>query len=60
MSTFGAQLDDTQLAAVLTHIRSQWGNTASAVSPATALQARTTHARRTTPFEGDKDLPSHD
>jgi mono/diheme cytochrome c family protein len=60
MPAFGAQLDDAQLAAVLTHIRSQWGNTASAVIPETVQQARTTHAKRTTPFEGDKDLPSHD
>jgi mono/diheme cytochrome c family protein len=31
MPTFGAQLSDAEIAAVLTHVRSHWGNTAGAV-----------------------------
>ncbi|MBI3345731.1 MAG: cytochrome c [Burkholderiales bacterium] len=60
MPAFGGQLSDEQLAAVLTHVRSQWGNTAAPVSLETVAQARAAHQQRTAPFEGDKDLPAHD
>jgi mono/diheme cytochrome c family protein len=60
MPAFGGQLSDEQIAAVLTHVRSQWGNTAAAVSPETVAQARVAHQQRTAPFNGDSDLPPHD
>lgn len=60
MPAFGAQLDDAQIAAVLSHLRSQWGNQAAPVTPQTVAQARETHKARTTPFAGDQDLPPHD
>ncbi len=60
MPAFAGQLSDEQIAAVLTHIRSQWGNAAAAVNAQTVAQARAAHGQRATPFEGDSDLPSHD
>jgi mono/diheme cytochrome c family protein len=59
MPAFGGQLSDEQIAAVLTHVRSQWGNTAAAVSAETVTQARAAHQQRTAPFAGDSDLPPH-
>lgn len=60
MPAFGSQLGDEQIAAVLTHVRSQWGNTAAAVSAETVAQARAEHQQRTVPFAGEKELPAHD
>ncbi|MDY0749051.1 c-type cytochrome [Paucibacter sp. R3-3] len=60
MPTFKDQLSDAQIAAVLSHIRSQWGNDAPPVTEQTVGQARETNKARTTPFAGDKDLPPHD
>jgi mono/diheme cytochrome c family protein len=60
MPAFGGQLSDEQIAAVLTHVRSQWGNTSGAVSPETVAQARAAHEKRSAPFQGDKELPAHD
>lgn len=59
MPAFGAQLSDDEIAAVLSHIRAQWGNSAAAVGPEVVAQARAAHQQRSTPFDGDKDLPSH-
>ncbi len=60
MPTFKDQLSDAQIAAVLSHVRSQWGNGAAPVIEQTVAQARETHKARTAPFGGDKDLPPHD
>lgn len=60
MPAFGGQLSDEQIAAVLTHVRAQWGNTAAAVSAETVAQARAAHQQRTAPFAGDKELPAHE
>lgn len=60
MPTFGTQLSDDEIAAVLSYVRSQWGNTAAPVTAAAVAQARETHKARTTPFAGDADLPPHD
>lgn len=40
MPSFRSELNDEQLAAILTYVRSAWGNTASAVTPAQAAAAR--------------------
>lgn len=56
MPPFGAQLKDEELAAVLTHIRSQWGNTAAAVSTAQITAARTAGAERKQPWHGTQEL----
>jgi len=56
MPAFGAQLLDAELAAVLTHVRSQWGNGASPVAADTVAAVRKETAARTEPFKGDAEL----
>lgn len=56
MPAFGAQLQDAELAAVLTHVRSQWGNTAAPVTAETVATVRKEMAARTGPFKGDAEL----
>lgn len=58
MPAFHGQFSDAQVAALLTHLRSQWGNTADPVDAATVAAARTAHADRTTPFDGGRELQS--
>ncbi|MCV2438678.1 c-type cytochrome [Paucibacter sp. DJ2R-2] len=60
MPAFGGQLSNEQMAALLTHIRTQWGNSAPAVSAESVAQARDTFKDRTAPFAGAKELPPHD
>lgn len=56
MPPFKEQLNDDQIAAVLTYIRSQWGNTGAAVEADTVAKVREEHKDMTAPFAGDKDL----
>jgi len=56
MPTFKAQLSDEQIAAVLTHLRSQWGNTSPPVTAATVAKVREETKARAGPFGGDKEL----
>ncbi len=56
MPAFGGQLSDAQIAAVLTYIRSQWGNKTPAVSPTVVSAQRAATATRTGPWDGDQDL----
>ncbi len=56
MPAFGAQLNDAELAAVLTHIRSAWGNSAAPVDAATVAAVRKDTAARSEPYKGDADL----
>lgn len=60
MPSFKGQLDDAQVAAVLTHVRRQWGNAASPVDAATVAEARAATKDRTGPFAGEKEIPPHD
>ncbi len=60
MPAFGTQLSDEQIAAVLSYVRTQWGNKAAAVTAETVALTREAHKARTSPFAGDKDLPPHD
>ena len=46
MPSYGGQLSDEQIAAVLTYMRNSWGATASAVSPRAVASARTSLASR--------------
>lgn len=57
MPPFGKQLGDAEIAAVLSHIRSQWGNTAAAVTAQDVASARESSADRTSPFAGGAQLP---
>jgi mono/diheme cytochrome c family protein len=43
-------LDDSAVAAVLTYVRSSWGNSASAITPAEVAAQRAATATRTTPW----------
>ena len=56
MPSFGAQLDDAQLAAVATYVRAQWGNAAEGVTPASVTEQRAATASRKTPWNGDAEL----
>ena len=56
MPTFGAQLSDAEIAAVLTHVRSQWGNKAGAVGAQEVAAQRAATAQRNEPWQGDADL----
>jgi mono/diheme cytochrome c family protein len=46
----GVPLSDDELAAVLTHVRSSWGNSAPAVTPAEVAAVRAATSGRTTPW----------
>lgn len=50
MPPWGAALDDAEVAAVATYVRSSWGNAAAPVVPATVARLRAAHASRTTPW----------
>ena len=56
MPTFGTQLRDAEIAAVLTHVRSQWGNKTGPVSTAQVTTQRSASAGRSEPWHGDADL----
>ncbi|UXH79951.1 c-type cytochrome [Roseateles amylovorans] len=56
MPAFGELLSDAEIAAVLTHVRTHWGNQAAAVTAETVALARAAHRGRTAPF-GSQDLP---
>jgi len=56
MPAFGTQLSDAEIAAVLTHIRSHWGNKGGPVSAAQVAPQRAATAARSKPWNGDADL----
>jgi mono/diheme cytochrome c family protein len=56
MPTFGAQLSDAEIAAVLTHVRSHWGNKTGPISAAMVAAQRAASAGRSEPWQGDVDL----
>ena len=56
MPAFKDQLKDEEIAAVATHMRSQWGNKASAVAADVVAKARAETASRTAPWNGDAEL----
>jgi mono/diheme cytochrome c family protein len=56
MPAFKAQLDDVQIAALLTHLRAQWGNTSPAVTADAVASVRQGSSARTAPFAGEHEL----
>ena len=54
MPPIGAALTDDQIAAVLTYIRREWGQTGSPVAPATVTDVRGRTAGRTRPWTEDE------
>jgi mono/diheme cytochrome c family protein len=55
MPSFG-HLSDADIAAVLTYVRSQWGNKAGAVGTALVSTQRAATSTRSEPWHGDSDL----
>lgn len=56
MPTFGDQLSDEEIAAVLTYIRGQWGNKAGPVGADLVGAQRAASAAHAGPWNGDADL----
>ncbi len=56
MPVFADLLTDAEIAAVLTHIRNQWGNKADAVTEETVKKVREATKSHTGPWNGDEDL----
>ena len=56
MPAFGPQLRDEQIADVLTYVRSEWGNTAPAVSPDKVKEIRAAVGARSGPWSPDELL----
>ena len=56
MPPFAEQLDNAEIAAVLTYIRSQWGNKGAPVADAVVTAQRSATAARSTPWNGEAEL----
>jgi len=56
MPPFGAQLDDAEIAAALSYVRSAWGNRAEPVTPALVAEVRAELAGRTEALAGGAEL----
>jgi mono/diheme cytochrome c family protein len=56
MPAFKEQLQDAEIAAVLTHIRRQWGNAADAVTAQSVAAVRQATSGRNEPFKGEAEL----
>ena len=56
MPGFASQLSDAEIAAVLSYVRSQWGNEAEPVGTSLVTAERATTAARSEPWNGDADL----
>lgn len=56
MPAFGAQLSDAEIAAVTSHIRSQWGNNATAIEADAVAAARTASEGQDEPWHGQDGL----
>jgi mono/diheme cytochrome c family protein len=56
MPAFRGQLSDAEIAGVLTHIRSQWGNAAGPLSSELVAAARKATEARQQPFAGEAEL----
>jgi mono/diheme cytochrome c family protein len=56
MPEFGSQLSDAEIAAVLSYVRSQWGNKAAPVGAPLVTTERAATAAHSEPWNGDADL----
>ncbi|MCI2811086.1 c-type cytochrome [Eoetvoesiella caeni] len=56
MPAFGAQFNDSELAAVLTFIRNEWGNNSQAVDASLVEKVRKETEQQTQPWAGEDDL----
>ncbi len=58
MPAFGPRLSDAEIAALASHVRTTWGNSAGAVDVAAVAAARARTADRSTPWGGGAELAS--
>lgn len=56
MPSFKDKLSDAEIAAVLTHVRSNFGNAAGRIEPTSVQAVRVASKDRTTPWSGDDEL----
>ncbi|SHF34660.1 Cytochrome C oxidase, cbb3-type, subunit III [Modicisalibacter ilicicola DSM 19980] len=56
MPTFGNELNDEQIASILSYVRNSWGNQASAIEAGLVAEQRRRFAERTTPWAGGAAL----
>lgn len=56
MPPFGAQLNDAELAALLSHLRRQWAAGVPAVAASTVAEVRQATKDRSSPFGGEAEL----
>jgi len=56
MPAFKDQLSDAEIAALASHLRSQWGNSAPPLTADIVAKARAETAARAEPWKGDADL----
>lgn len=56
MPNFGDKLSDEEIAAVLSHVRTSFGNSASKIEAAAVKAIREAGKDRTTPWNGDEEL----
>jgi mono/diheme cytochrome c family protein len=56
MPAFKDQLNDAEIAALTTYLRSQWGNQAPPLTADVVAKARADTASRATPYNGDAEL----
>jgi mono/diheme cytochrome c family protein len=56
MPAFSSILSDAEIAAVLTHIRSAWGNSVDPVLEASVIKIRADILNKVTPYNGDEEL----
>jgi mono/diheme cytochrome c family protein len=58
MPAFKDQLSDAEVAGVLSHIRSQWGNSAASIDASAVKAARDAVGSRADPWKGGEELKS--
>ena len=58
MPTFGKQLSSAEIAAVLSYVRSSWGNRAGPVEATIVAETRTKYGDNHAPWKGGKELRS--
>lgn len=56
MPAFGGQLSDNEIAAVLTHVRSQWGNDAQTITAESIAHNRKASADRSAPWTSTDEI----
>ena len=56
MPNFGARMDDEQIAAIASYVRTAWGNQSEAVNPGQIAKIRSDEKGRSKPWQGEVEL----